>query len=225
MKKPSLILIILLSLSQSQCTKGIIIDSALAANLAGDKTALIRLSGCGPQPFVSEGFSYCRVAEGPMNDAAIELIAPPQATNCDETACVSFKIYFPDTAQAPYEDVIQKGQVSKKITWKQLTGRENFTAGDRGWWPYTYSISWKDGQGMAHKTVSEGEIRLRVYRTLQCDNSGAACKSYSPLRNAPNAKEYAWSWVADGQEIKMTTSGRTYVAPIAGSNQYPEGTR
>jgi hypothetical protein len=206
-------------------TQGLTPDPSPSALAAGDFTALIRVEGCGYQPLVTEGYAYCRVMEGPVGNLALTFIAPPQAKDCkphacqpsdpscQPTCCVDFTFFFPDGSPA-YQDSIPYGQTSKTVSWRTLVKKDTFSPEDRGFWPYTYTIRWKDTAGNAFKTVSEGELRLRVIRASVCSSRGPGiqpCPAYVPLRNAQDDPAFVWSWVQDGQLIRMTTAARTYV--------------
>ncbi len=210
---------LLLLLTGSSCNHGLRPDEAMAAVKAGDYTALIKVDGCGYQPLVTEGYTYCRVAAGPIGLMAVTFIAPPEAKDCDDPiSCVRFKLLYP-TGEPAYGDQIPKGQSNKKIPWGTLTKTAAFTEDQRGFWPYVYEILWKDSNGMSRRTVSEGEIRLRVYKPEDCDTTGN-CLTYAPLREVSADRNFVWSWIEDGQAVKMTTGARTYVspkAPVAGT--------
>jgi hypothetical protein len=192
-------------------THGLIPDTAPSAIAASDPTALIKVEGCGYQPLVTEGYAYCRVVEGPVGSMALTFIAPPQAKDCPDAPnpCVDFTIFFPDGSPA-YQDSIPAGQTSKTVPWRTLVKKENFTVEDRGFWPFTYTIRWKDTQGNTFKTVSQGELRLRVIRSQVCP-AGKPCSAYVPLRNAKDDPNFVWKWSQDGQLIQMTTGARTSV--------------
>ena len=193
---------------------------AIAAN---DTTALLSVSGCGYQPFVSEGYAYCRVTVGPVGDLALTFIAPPQASNCGPatTSCVDFTLFFPDQTPA-YQGSIPRGQTEVTLPWTTLTKKSTFDSGDRGFWPYTYTIRWTGSDGNAYKTVSEGEIRLRVIDAQVCDPAGANCQAYVPLRTATDDPNFIWSWMEGTQEILMTGGARTYVSsPVPTASPSP----
>lgn len=199
---------------------GFVADTSPLAIEAGDFTGLIRVEGCGFQPQVQEGYTYCRVVEGPVGALALTFLGPPNAlacaphscpagdAACDPTSCVDFTLFFPDQSPA-YQDSIPAGQSSKTIPWSKLTQKQTFDLDDTGFWLYTYTIRWKDHDGNLQKTVSDGEIRLRVVRAKVCD--GTNCQAYVPLRSAPNDPSFVWSWTEGSQLIRMTTAGRTYV--------------
>ena len=119
-------------------------------------------------------------------------------------------IYYPSGAPA-YGNTIPHGQTSVTVPWSTLTGKAVFTPDDTGFWIYTYTIRWLDPQGHMEKTVSDGEIRLRVIRTLVCDVN-QKCQAYEPLRNVPDNANFVWSWQEGNQTIRMTTAARTYVS-------------
>lgn len=203
---------VLVGTVMSCANQGFVADASPLAIAAGDFTALIRVDGCGKQPQVQEGYTYCRITEGPVGNLSVTFIAPPQAAKCKTAPCVDFTIFYPDQSPA-YSDSIAFGETSKTIPWQKLTGKDAFSSDDTGFWIYTYTIRWTDAQGFERKTVSDGEIRLRVVRSQVCDASGK-CQAYVPLRNAPDNPNYAWTWVQDGQTIRMTTAARTYVGTL-----------
>ena len=169
-----------------------ITDSAPPAIAAGDFTALIRVDGCGAQSQVQEGYAYCRMTEGPIGNQAVTFIAPPQAIKCLHAPCVDFTIFFPNQSPS-YSDSIPEGQSSKSVPWTKLMGKTTFDPNDTGFWLYTYTIRWMDQAGLERKTVSDGEIRLRVVRSQVCDANGAHCSAYVPLRTAPDDPNFAWT--------------------------------
>ena len=68
MKKFSLVLFLLsFALVGSRCSS-IKIDDALAAELAGDRTLIIRPGGTGCNTSPEVGYAFCRKAEGPIED-------------------------------------------------------------------------------------------------------------------------------------------------------------
>ncbi len=205
---------------------GLIPDPSPLAVEAGDFTGLIEISGCGYQPQVMEGYAYCRVPVGPVGSLAVTFIAPPQATrcaphscpggdtSCDPTSCVDFTLFYPNQAPA-YKDTIPFGQTAKTIPWSTLVKKDTFDADDTGFWLYTYTIRWTGLDGREQRTISDGEIRLRVIRPQVCQ-APAHCKSYVPLRDAKDDTNFVWAWREQGQEIRMTTAARTFL-------EYPRG--
>ncbi len=228
MKTLTLITLFLALAANNSCGgQGLIPDSSPLAISAGDFTALIKIEGCGFQPQVQEGYTYCRVTEGPVGSMAVTFIAPPQSAqcqphacapnnpSCDPASCVDFTLFYPNQAPA-YSDTIPHGQTSKSVPWTKLVQKNTFDPDDTGFWLYTYTIRWTDNQGREQKTISDGEIRLRVVRSQVCPPdhgpNDKACQAYVPLRNSPDDPNFVWSWVEDGQTIRMTTAARTYVS-------------
>jgi hypothetical protein len=177
-----------------------------------DPTALLKVEGCGYQPLVTEGYAYCRVVEGPVGSMALTFIAPPQSAKCKTAPCVDFTLFYPDGSPA-YQDSIPFGQTSKTVPWTTLVKKDTFSAADRGFWPYTYTIRWIGADGRSYKTVSEGELRLRVIRSQVCDPQGSQCKAYVPLRESVDSPDFAWTWQEGSQVIRMSTGARVYVSP------------
>lgn len=176
-----------------------------------DPTALLRVEGCGYQPLVTEGYAYCRVTEGPVGNMALTFIAPPQSTNCGTVPCVSFTIFYPDQSPA-YEGSIPAGKTSQTVLWSDLVKKSTFSASDRGFWPYTYTIHWIGADSRPMVTVSEGELRLRVIKTQVCGPQGPPCPAYVPLRNSVTDENFVWAWTEGNQKIQMTTGARTFVS-------------
>lgn len=209
-----------LALVHASCVgRGRLTPDAFASALeAGDYTGLIRVSGCGHQPQVISGYTYCRVQEGEAR-GEVTFIAPPEAKECDEPACVDFKIFDPSGGN-PIGRVIPKGEVTAVVTWKELLRKDSFAPGDAGFWPYVYTIRWKDKDGRPRKTVSEGEIRLRVYRARVCtpqEGGGETCRPYVPLAEVASDPNFVWDFSVDGFRVKMTTGARTHVAAPEGA--------
>lgn len=192
-KRSMLAGLILLGVS---CTPNIRIDQSMAASLANDKTGLIQ--ACGNQ--VIAGFTYCRKKEGDVAADAVHFIAP--ALECDdERACVDVKLFFED-GRPPLGKAIPKGQTRVSVPWKEILGKQRFDKTDRGIYAYVYHARWKDPDGRERETIVDGELILRVYD-----------KDYTPLHNSASDVNFAKEWVENGQMIKVTTKGRTYVEP------------
>lgn len=196
-------------------------DPAPLALQAQDLTAPISAQCGGRQTQVTEGYAYCRLPEGPLLDTSgVTLLAPPEAKNCgNEPFCVDFTIFYPESMIA-VQVAIEKGKDARFISWKEILKKDRLEATDRGFWPFVTTIRWLDASGKLRKTVLEGEIRLRVYRNVVCDDSGQNCASYEPLREAESDENFAWTWIYQAQKIKMTTSGRVYVSePVFGPQE------
>jgi hypothetical protein len=217
-----------LALAVLSCgSQGIIPDSSPLAISANDNTALIEISGCGYQPLVTSGYTYCRIPAGPVGNLSVTFVAPPQGlkcaphvcppgiAGCDPTSCTDFTVFFPDQSPA-YSDSIPLGQSSKTVPWTTLVKKDTFDPQDTGFWLYTYTIRWTDPLGQAQRTISDGEIRLRVVNTQVCappaaNGTPGKCASYVPLNNSPDDPAFVWSWLENNQTIRMTTAARTYV--------------
>lgn len=167
----------------------------MAAVEANDTTAIIE--GCGNQPIA--GYTYCRRRDGSPTESVVSFIVPP--VDCGLDSCVNIKVYRPDSEIALGLN-IPKGQTRLDVPWKMIVGRNQFTLGDRGFWPVIYQITYLDEKGRDKLLVVEGEIRLRVYS-----------KDYLPLHESLDDPAFKWEFIESSTKIKMTTSGRTYVAP------------
>lgn len=164
---------------------------------AQNPTAVIE--GCGNQPI--SGYAYCRKREGSPTTQNIVFIVPPVDCNSPES-CVSIKL-FRNNSDLVIGLNIPKGQTRAEVSWKSIVGRDHFALGDRGFWPFLYQIKYKDNKGLDRSLVTEGEIRLRVY-----------AKDYLPLHESLDDPAFYWEFIENGTKIKITTSGRTYVAPV-----------
>lgn len=170
-------------------------DHSIEAVKAQDATAPVE--GC-DQPLAS-GYVYCRKMEGQPSTDSLIFITPP--VKCSKKSCAYIKIFSPSSDQILGIDV-PRGQTRTVIAWKELLGREAFTLQDRGLWPFIYHIYFTDNDGFDHTLLMEGEIRLRVYT-----------KDYFPLKNGQSDPSFAWEFIENGQQIKITTKGRVYIAP------------
>ncbi len=177
------------------CTPSVKLDSSLyAAFEANDKTGLIE--GCGQQ--VISGFTYCRKKEGEIAGDSLWFIGPPLKCN-GEKPCITFKI-FDDQGQLVGDGAIPQGQTRVEVTWKSLLKRGTFEIADRGVWGFVYRARWNDPDGSERFTITDGEIVLRVYK-----------REYLPLHEAPNDENLVLDWIENGQRIRVTTKGRTWV--------------
>ncbi len=189
-----LLLSSILVLGISHCNVPIVIDDTMSPLEAGDPTALIE--GCGNQ--LVSGYTYCRVREGDNTGLKLTIVAP--ITECKKTdGCAYYKIYFP-TGEPTLGGVIPKGQSSVSIFWSELTKKTTFDVGDRGFWPVLVDIFWLDKDGNERRSTTEGEIRLRVYRS-----------SYTPLHEISNDPNFAWEFHYGKIPVKVTTNLRAYV--------------
>jgi len=193
--KKNLLLLMVLVLVGAKCKDGVKEDTQMSALEAGDYTALIE--GCGNQPV--PGYTYCRKIEGNATGELLFFLAPPSIV-CPENICAEIKVYNP-SGEVAWGGIIPKGQPSISVEWKQLTKKDTFDVGDRGFWGYMYTYYYVGEDGNTHQTVTQGEIRLRVIR-----------KAYISLQEVSEDSNFVWKWKHKGHDIKMTTGGRTYVS-------------
>ena len=78
--------------------------------------------------------------------------------------------------------------------------RTEFKKGDTGFWGVRYWIKWVDTKGKTRRTVTDGVIYLIV-----------TDKKYISLHSVEGDPNFAWNFIDNGVEVKMTTGGRTYV--------------
>lgn len=178
----------------NSCTSGLALDKEIGAVEAEDLTALVQ--GCGNQ--LVSGYTYCRKMEGEATNESITFVAP--ISNCKNGECTELKIFYPDGSPS-YGYVFKKGESKHVVKWTTLTKKNTFDVQDRGFWLFTYRIKFIDTDGRERETVTEGEIRLRVYR-----------QAYIPLHEVPEDRNYVWKFNFDGVNVRMTTGGRTYVS-------------
>lgn len=179
----------------ASCTKGVRLDTAMAAIEAGDKTAPIE--GCGQQ--LQDGVLVCRKTEGDASQDQIVFVGPP-AECAGKDPCVTFKIFYPDGSPS-YAGSIPRGMTRIPVPWEQLLKRSTFEKNDRGFWGYSYAIRYLGPDGKERMTYSDGFIFLVV-----------TSQGYTSLHELPDDPNYAWSWVEDGAQVKLTTGARVYVA-------------
>lgn len=193
----SIVLAALLTLGASNCTRGVRLDTAMAAVDAGDFTAIVE--GCGHQPVV--GYTYCRKQEGEATNDKITFIAPPSSCLGSEP-CSSLKVFYPDGSPTLGLDFPKKtGRLA--IGWSDLTKKPTFDSGDRGFWPFVTTVRYLGEDGKERTSVAEGEIRLRVYRN-----------GYLPLNEVREDQAYAWKWASGGFIYRMTTGARAYAGVL-----------
>lgn len=190
--KKILFLILFLFIS---CIARLPVDSAMSAIDGLDKTALVE--ACGNQ--LVPGYTYCRKTEGTTTDEFINFIAPP--AQCKQYPCVILKVFFPDNSQETYAYEFRKGEIVHKVAWKEILDRDIFSIDDRGFWPFMYKIKWVDQDGRERTSITEGEIRLRVLK-----------KRYEALNDAQDNENFVWKYKYKNVQIKMTSSGRTFVS-------------
>ena len=175
-------------------------DAVQDAILAGDATGLVE--GCGNQPVV--GFTYCRLVEGDAADQTISFIGPPAKCN-DPDSCVFIKV-FNQAGQIAWGGSIPKDQTRVYVSWRKLLGCQDppatcqFQVGNRGFWTYDHEVHWIDPDGHDRKSISQGDIVLRVYH-----------QGYTPLDKVEADPNFVWSWVDGNFIYHMTTGLRAYV--------------
>ena len=197
------LLVAFLVIGASRCSHGVRLDLAMAAVDGGDYTALIE--GCGNQ--LVPGYTYCRKMEGQPATDSLVFVAPAVGclekdpeTGAETGPCVTFMIYFPDGSKPAYGGAIPRGQTRVSVPWSTILSRNTFELGDRGFWPYTYSIRYIGQDGRERTAVSQGEIRMRVMK-----------KDYIPLDNVQEDANFVWKWQDNGVPVRMTTGARTFV--------------
>ena len=193
MKLIQRVLLVLLALSVS-CSTVVIDESAHAAE-SNDTSVIIE--GCGNQPI--SGFTYCRRSVGQINDTDVVYVHIPES-NCERESCVEILVFSPTGGQGS-PTFVRKGARLHPIHWADLTGRQEFTQGDSGFWTIAMVVYWIDNEGLERRTAMIGEIRLRV---LSAD--------YVSLSQSRGEGPYAFRWrVQGGFNLGYTTSGRSAV--------------
>jgi hypothetical protein len=139
--------------------------------------------------------------EGQSALDGLVFITPP--VKCVKNDCGYVKIFSPAADQI-ISFKVARGLTRTIIAWNLLIGREQFALQDRGFWPFTYQMTFTDSDGFERTLVMEGEIRLRVYK-----------KGYLPLHNSQDDAQFAWEFLDGGRKIKITSGGRSYVAPVS----------
>lgn len=183
-----LFLSVLVAFAAGGCKSPIIRDNTVSAAISNDTTLIIE--GCGKQPIV--GYTYCRVT--PVNktrDMLLTFYVPKM--DCDKNSCVSIKIFGVD-GNTTHGFEIPKGEISGTVSWFTILGKEEFTSGDRGFYPVLAIMRYKDGS-QEKKTIIEGEIRLRVLN-----------EKYISLVNVEDDHSFNWKC-----SFSYTTSGRSNV--------------
>lgn len=169
------------------------LDNSMQANLAGDTTGLV--VGCGHQPVV--GYTYCRRVEGPIGDDKLIFLAP--ITKCKKEPCRSLKIFSPESS-AVYGTFFAEKSDEISVKWTDIVKRQVFDAQDRGFWPFIIEVRFTADDGFEHKTILEGEIRLRILR-----------KEYVSLHSVKDDTAFFWIWESHGHLLKVSASGRTTI--------------
>lgn len=211
----------LLLMGATQCKEAVKPDVMASALEAGDYTALVE--GCGNQ--LVSGYSYCRMRETQdVGNSVIYFVVPPVTclpkdpeTGKPWESCATVEIFFPNgeptfSVSFPRQS---NGQSATRVAvkWKDLVKRNTFEKGDRGFWPYRTTMHWIDADGRDQRTITEGEIRLRVVSPSVCTPDGN-CKSYLPSQDLPEDANYVWNWIEGRSVVKMTTSGRVFVGAV-----------
>lgn len=175
------------------CSSIVIDDSANAAQ--SNDTSIV-IEGCGNQPI--SGFTYCRKEEGPMEDRDVIAFHVPDS-NCERESCVTLTVFGPEGPDRSL--FIPKGWKYYALHWSQMTGKEEFSRRDRGFWTIVMDVYWRDNDGDQRRTSLLGEIRLRVLSS-----------NYQSLHNARGEGPYAFKWNVEGPfRVGYTTAGRSSV--------------
>jgi hypothetical protein len=169
------------------------LDNSMQANLAGDTTGIV--FGCGNQPV--SGYTYCRKTEGPIGNDALYFLAP--IVKCKNEPCRTLKIFSPDSSTA-YGIAFKEGSDEVLVKWTDIVKRQHFDVQDRGFWPFIIEVRFLAEDGFEHKTILEGEIRLRILR-----------KEYVSLHSVKDDTAFFWIWESHGHLLKVSASGRTTV--------------
>lgn len=191
-------LIALICIGASTCTKAFKIDPSPQSVLANDLTALADpsdLLGCGTQ--LQAGLLFCRLHERTPTTSKITFVGPK--TNCKREACVYIDVFFPN-GEPTLGLKIPKDKTEISVTWREVTGRDEFTLDERGFWPFVRTTFWLNADGQEAKTVEDGMIYLRILRA-----------DYESLQDTKENPYYAFQGDHHGTHWKWTTSGRTWV--------------
>jgi len=175
-------------------------DSFMDALAANDETGLV---DCGHP--VAPGFCYVRQVEGDAASSVLTFIGPPAA--CDRASCVSVKVYD-NQGRVAWGDAFPRGKTRLSVPWGTLLGCVDgqpcsFEVSQRGTWTFNHEVYWKDAQGAERRSVSQGEIVLRVFR-----------RGYLPLDTVRSDPNFAWTWTEGGFIYKMTTGLRAFVGKL-----------
>lgn len=204
------IVLTLMLVGASKCSKAIKVDPSMHSVLANDLTALVdghQLLGCGTQ--LQSGLLFCRLSERTPTSKKITFAGPK--SNCSREACVFIKIFFPDGNPA-LERAIPKDKTEISFLWSELTHEDEFSLDDRGFWGFTRTIYWKNGDGLEGKTIDEGLIYLRILPN-----------EYDSLHESKDSEWFSFKGTTNGASWKVTTSGRTYVSKLAQANPEQPG--
>ena len=169
------------------------LDNSMQASLAGDTTGIV--FGCGNQPVA--GYTYCRRVEGPIGNDALIFLAP--IVKCKNEPCRTLKIFSPESSTV-YGSAFKEGSDEISVKWTDIVKRQVFDAQDRGFWPFIIEVRFTAEDGFEHKTILEGEIRLRILR-----------KEYVSLHSVMDDTAFFWIWESHGHLLKVSASGRTTV--------------
>lgn len=180
--------------------KHVVVDQVMDAITANDETGLV---DCGHQ--VAPGFCYIRQVEGDAASSSLTFIGPP--SKCDRDSCVSVKLYD-NQGHVAWGDSFPKNAVRLTVPWSKVLGCVdgqpcNFEVSQRGTWTFNHEVYWKDAQGAERRSVSQGEIVLRVFR-----------RGYLPLDTVRDDPNFAWTWTDGGLLYKVTTGLRAFVGKL-----------
>jgi hypothetical protein len=188
-------------------TKNFLVDPAPSAALANDLTALADASdmeGCGKQ--LQSGLLFCRVDDFKSTESEIRFVGP--ISNCTREACVYIRVYFPDGTPS-LELAMPKKQNFVAVKWRDLTHKNVFTAGDRGFWPFERAVYWRGQNGKETVTRDSGLIYLRVLIR------SVGGRTYESLHNSQDSRYFVYKSKWRNEEpFALTTSGRTFVGQV-----------
>lgn len=206
---PYLFFLPLVALLGVRCSSSIKIDDAMAAEIAGDRTLIIRPGGEGCNTSPEVGYAYCRKAEGRITDIDRLYFYAPK-TNCDREYCGLVEVYSQEGTLV-YSDRFPKEGGVVSVAWSDLLPTPYFRRADNSIWPILMRLYWKDNDGDERVTGMRGEARLLVYTPRERRGGPAGPRSYTPLHNSRENPAFAFSSSHGGYLMKWTTSGRAYV--------------
>lgn len=159
---------------------------------AGDATVVIE--GDQPPPV---GFHFLRFQQGEIATGSVALVVPPAQCRPEGARCVHWAIRRPD-GQVIGDDV-PRGQVRVVIAVRDLFGSATAELGHRGPFFVLLTVKWVDEQGNDRESRAEGIIEVRV-----------VSQGYQSLNQTPSSREFAWDWIDQGRNYRMTTALRAY---------------
>ena len=200
----------LLSLVLVACSS-IQMDGAYPADLAGDKTIIMKAEGPGCISRPEVGFSFCRKPVGEALAAdRLDFYAPSSNMDCDPCTVVYVKdLSGADVASLSFG---KEGGV-RSLVWSDLIKESEFKRVHEGPYNIVLRHRFENSYGNPQVMVQRGMIYLLVY--FPVEQAAENPRNYRPLNQTPDSNVWAFTRSEGEYLFKWSTAGRAYV----GSNR------